>query len=98
MNTLISRKQSQVNVEMTFKIIHHILKHYRQYFLNSETYNNLLATLLGTTKHNLKNYFSTSNLILDMNMGDSMAIKECLYLHIELLSKYPNAISIPQIV
>jgi len=36
----------------------------------------------------MKKYFLNFDLIIPMNMGNSMAIKECLHLHIDLLYKY----------
>ena len=59
--------------------------------MKSEKYNNLVQFLGNSTEKILRRYFDNFDLIVKMNMGNSMAIKECLDLHIDLLYKYQES-------
>ena len=78
--TLITRRQSSVVTEMILKIVHHVLKNYHSHLQPLEQYPTLIHDIFEVTKKMLKTYFNTPNLIITMNMGDSVAIKECLHL------------------
>ena len=49
------------------------------------------------TKIILKKYLGTPNLIIAMNMGDSVAIKQCLKLHNTLLATFDQATQLQMI-
>jgi hypothetical protein len=60
---------------MMVKIINHILQNYKNHLENLEEYPLLIEQIFTVTKSILKSYFNTPNLIISMNMGDSVAIK-----------------------
>jgi hypothetical protein len=88
MSKLIIRNQSAVVLELLFKIIVHFYEHYRQFFEKHIKYNEIAEYLRKVTSKMIQTYFGNFDLIVPMNMGYSIAIKECLHLHIDLISKY----------
>lgn len=95
---LISRRQSSVVTEMMVKIVQHILKNFHSYLQPLEQYPTLIHNIFEVTKKMLKNYFNTPNLIITMNMGDSVAIKECLHLQNYIFTCFEESAKIERIV
>lgn len=79
---------------MMMKIIQHVLEHYRKHLEPLPNYNLLIEGILAVTKTILRNYFSTPNLIISMNMGDSVAIKQCLHLQNTLFECLPPTVKL----
>lgn len=95
---LIEKPYSAVVSESLVKIVHHIIEYYRQYFDNTPSYDSLINELMCRSKTIIQQYFKNQNLIISMNMGDSMATKEVLHLHLDLLYKYRGQPDIKDIV
>jgi hypothetical protein len=49
--------------------------------------------LRNVTQKIVRKYFANENLIIPMNMGHSIAVKEALHLHVDLLYKYQISLS-----
>lgn len=95
---LATRRQSSVVTEMMLKIVQHVLKNYHSHLQPLEQYPTLIQNIFEVTQKILKNYFNTPNLIITMNMGDSVAIKECLHLQNYIFTCFEESAKIDRIV
>jgi hypothetical protein len=87
-----------VVTEIMIKIVHHVLSNYQSHLHPLEQYSALVHKISEVTKKILSNYFNTSNLIIAMNMGDSVAIKECLSLQNYIFTCFEETAKIERIV
>ena len=74
--------------ESLLKLIHHLLNHFQKEITASQQMEGLTKEILSVTTRIIDHYFTRENLIVENNMGNSVAVKQCLDLHMDLLGKH----------
>lgn len=90
LSKLAQRKQAPVVTELQYKIAEHLILHYGKVVIQQQGYQQTIEGWLKHTSAALKQYLSYPNLIIPMNMGHSMAVKQCVKLHATLTQTQPQ--------